>query len=245
MDALRRYLIRLLGGVDARDAAAALERAGGAPAWREVEARQRGKKPGDHAAAAVAVLRALLDRDGVHGGALEDVAYALKQAEACIKLTAGEEEVLTKITESADLDETSKSYLRMFSRRETAHTSFRAVGKAIVFGNMLRSKASKGAGDARAAADGAAPPLVPWEVSAALQAELDKVSDWASFDVFKVAALSDGRPLQATALTVLQSRGLIHTFAISLPRLQAYLAAVEGAYRANLYHNATHAADVT
>ncbi|EFN57910.1 hypothetical protein CHLNCDRAFT_34322 [Chlorella variabilis] len=72
------------------------------------------------------------------------------------------------------------------------------------------------------------------------------LEDWEAFDVFKLARLTDGRPLQAVALALLRKRGLVSRLGLPEERLRSFLADVEEAYHPhNPYHNSMHAADVT
>jgi hypothetical protein len=88
-----------------------------------------------------------------------------------------------------------------------------------------------------------APPLTPAPALPAPGAP--QVHDWAAFDVFKLADASGGRPLQLVAGRLLNSLGVVARLGLPAPRLDSFLAAVEAAYGAQPYQNATHAADVT
>ena len=73
-----------------------------------------------------------------------------------------------------------------------------------------------------------------------------QLDDWESFDVFRLAELTDGRPLQTVALALLRKRGLIARLGLPEDRLRCFLSDVEEAYHGhNAYHNSCHAADVT
>ncbi|PRW56816.1 3, 5 -cyclic phosphodiesterase pde-4 [Chlorella sorokiniana] len=74
---------------------------------------------------------------------------------------------------------------------------------------------------------------------------LRALEDWEAFDVFRLAELTDGRPLQTVALGLLRRRGLLARLCLPEDRLRNFLADVEEAYHpGNPYHNSTHAADV-
>ncbi|KAH7616330.1 putative 3',5'-cyclic phosphodiesterase pde-4 [Nannochloris sp. 'desiccata'] len=73
---------------------------------------------------------------------------------------------------------------------------------------------------------------------------LDKVCDWDSFDVFKLDACTGGRPLQVVTLCLLRTLGVVERLQLDVTRLSEFLAAVEGHYTPQHYHNSTHAADV-
>ena len=69
---------------------------------------------------------------------------------------------------------------------------------------------------------------------------------WETFDVFTLARLTDGRPLQTVALALLRKRGLVARLGLPEERLRSFLGDVESAYHEhNPYHNSLHAADVT
>eukprot|EP00124_Ichthyophonus_hoferi_P000374 Ihof_evm13s13 gene=Ihof_evmTU13s13 len=66
------------------------------------------------------------------------------------------------------------------------------------------------------------------------------------FDVFKVAAVTNCQPLQYIGKALFQNLGLIEKFKIPESKLDNFLRCMERGYRrANHYHNAYHAADVT
>eukprot|EP00741_Cyanophora_paradoxa_P024135 tig00021742_g23310.t1 len=67
---------------------------------------------------------------------------------------------------------------------------------------------------------------------------------WDEFDIREVERLSGGRPLVAIGLAAIEGLGLASRLPIDLPRLTAFLEAVEAGYKALPYHNRTHAADV-
>lgn len=73
---------------------------------------------------------------------------------------------------------------------------------------------------------------------------LDKACDWNSFNVFKLDACSGGRPLQLVTFRLLSTLGVIERLQLDVTRLIEFLAAVEGHYTPQHYHNSTHAADV-
>lgn len=54
------------------------------------------------------------------------------------------------------------------------------------------------------------------------------MEDWDRFDVFKVARLTDGRPLQTVGLNLLRKRGLIGKLQLAEDRLAAFLQARRG-----------------
>ena len=79
---------------------------------------------------------------------------------------------------------------------------------------------------------------------------LDKVErllaasqDW-QWDAFALADATQGRPLSTLAFFLCQRDGLVAHFGLNAVRLARFLRRVEEGYRANPYHNATHAADV-
>ncbi|KAL4858608.1 Calcium/calmodulin-dependent 3' [Chlorella vulgaris] len=79
-----------------------------------------------------------------------------------------------------------------------------------------------------------------------LQEQLQALEDWEAFNVFKLAQLTDGRPLQTVTLALLRKRGLVSRLGLPEDRLRSFLADAEEAYHPhNPYHNSLHAADVT
>lgn len=73
-----------------------------------------------------------------------------------------------------------------------------------------------------------------------------QLEDWEAFDVFRLAELTGGRPLQAVSLGLLRRRGLLARLCLPEERVRSFLADVEEAYHPhNPYHNSSHAADVT
>ena len=72
--------------------------------------------------------------------------------------------------------------------------------------------------------------------------DLDK---W-GLDIFKVAELTNNRPLTVITYNILQERDLLKTFQIPATTLVTYLMHLEDHYRRDVpYHNHLHAADVT
>jgi len=70
-------------------------------------------------------------------------------------------------------------------------------------------------------------------------------SRW-GINVFKIADLSDSRPLTAVTYTVFHNRGLLDQFMIPPTALLSLLLTLEEHYISDVpYHNSTHAADVT
>eukprot|EP00741_Cyanophora_paradoxa_P021851 tig00021374_g21093.t1 len=70
------------------------------------------------------------------------------------------------------------------------------------------------------------------------------MADSWNFDAFEFAELTSGRPLYVLGLHVLHSSGCVEALRLDARRADAFLQAVEVAYNAVPYHNATHAADV-
>ncbi|KAL4444281.1 hypothetical protein ABPG75_012018 [Micractinium tetrahymenae] len=80
----------------------------------------------------------------------------------------------------------------------------------------------------------------------ALQEQLQRLEDWESFDVFRLAEVTGRRPLQAVTLGLLRRRGLLARLCLPEERVRSFLSDVEEAYHPhNPYHNSSHAADVT
>lgn len=78
-----------------------------------------------------------------------------------------------------------------------------------------------------------------------LMSELMSGLDQWAMDVFKLAEVTNGRPLTAVAFTIFQERDLLRTFQIEPKSFLAYLVHLEEHYRRDVsYHNSLHAADV-
>jgi hypothetical protein len=69
-----------------------------------------------------------------------------------------------------------------------------------------------------------------------------QIDDWKTFDVFKLAEATKGRPLAAVVKNVLVKLRLIKYF--DMCKLDIFLRNLELKYPSNPYHNSTHAADV-
>lgn len=81
-------------------------------------------------------------------------------------------------------------------------------------------------------------------LSAEVEALLASVCDWHTFDVFQLDACSGGHPLQVVSLRLLETLGVVQRLQLDVARLSSFLAAAEGQYFSQPYHNNTHAADV-
>jgi hypothetical protein len=72
---------------------------------------------------------------------------------------------------------------------------------------------------------------------------LSKADSW-DFDIFALAAATNGRPLYHLGLYVFEKLNLRQTWQIEDSTLRKFLTLIEDGYRKNPYHNSTHAADV-
>lgn len=74
---------------------------------------------------------------------------------------------------------------------------------------------------------------------------LTELDQW-GIDIFKIAELSNNRPLTAVAYTAFQNRDLLKTFMIPPKTFIQFMMTLEDHYvKDNPFHNSTHAADVT
>jgi 3'5'-cyclic nucleotide phosphodiesterase len=73
---------------------------------------------------------------------------------------------------------------------------------------------------------------------------LDCIDTW-NFDPFKLSELSESRPLFAVGITLFQRHDLINKCNMDAKQVSTFLSTIERGYFQNLYHNNTHAADVT
>jgi len=85
-----------------------------------------------------------------------------------------------------------------------------------------------------------------WSETPELCEEMERLYSWDEFNVFKVTVLTDGHPLEAVAMKLLQDFGLPASLDLDVVKLRNFVKAVEVTYRpSNAYHNNIHAADVT
>ncbi|XP_022071405.2 cAMP-specific 3',5'-cyclic phosphodiesterase 4C-like [Acanthochromis polyacanthus] len=78
-----------------------------------------------------------------------------------------------------------------------------------------------------------------------LAKELEDLDKW-SFNIFRVAELSNNRPLSCVMYAIFQERELLKTFRIPVDTFVTYVMTLEDHYHGNVaYHNSLHAADVT
>eukprot|EP00899_Mesostigma_viride_P003287 jgi/Mesvir1/1295/Mv03761-RA.4 len=78
----------------------------------------------------------------------------------------------------------------------------------------------------------------------AMRAILKRVGAW-SFDTWRFASVSGGRPIMWMGLEVSRRAQLIRTFNLPLDKLVRFLATLDEGMPDNHYHNGTHIADVT
>ena len=77
----------------------------------------------------------------------------------------------------------------------------------------------------------------------ALLAVLSGIDQW-EFDVFELAALTDGRPLSVLAFALFKRAGLVAALNLSEAKVARFLSAIEAGYGDHPYHGRNHAADV-
>ncbi|KAI5756117.1 hypothetical protein M8J77_022244 [Diaphorina citri] len=74
---------------------------------------------------------------------------------------------------------------------------------------------------------------------------LSEIDSW-GIDIFRIAELSNNRPLTAVAYAAFQNRDLLKTFLIPAKTFINFMMTLEDHYvKDNPFHNSTHAADVT
>ncbi|XP_033823653.1 cAMP-specific 3',5'-cyclic phosphodiesterase 4C-like [Periophthalmus magnuspinnatus] len=78
-----------------------------------------------------------------------------------------------------------------------------------------------------------------------LAKELESLDRW-NFNIFRVADLTNNRPLSCIMYAIFQERELLKTFRIPVDTFVTYVMTLEDHYHGNVaYHNSLHAADVT
>jgi hypothetical protein len=83
-------------------------------------------------------------------------------------------------------------------------------------------------------------PMLP---SSELSQLLSSCMSW-DFDIFRLATLTNGRPLSVLGGHLLHVTGLGAQFSLSVPQVLLFLSGIEDGYPANPYHNSVHGADV-
>lgn len=186
--------------------------------------------PPNGAATSEAQLQAL-DRLQAGEPLSEQDAAALHALRAHLATSAAGGAGPAPVDDDAELDDTQRAYLLSF-RDRSAHTGRRYILRHL----------SEGAGErmGRSASEGLETGSAPELVQQLRQAE-----SWSRFDVLRVAALTEGRPLEAVTMAALRRRDLPARMGLPEEALRSFLQDVERGYRAGQpYHNSTHAADV-
>nr|CAB3264738.1 cAMP-specific 3',5'-cyclic phosphodiesterase 4B-like [Phallusia mammillata] len=78
----------------------------------------------------------------------------------------------------------------------------------------------------------------------ALARELANIDEWGGIDLFKIAEISNNRPLTCVVYHLCQKRDMFNKFKIAQDKFLAYLMTLEDHYRNVPYHNSVHASDV-
>ncbi|XP_076814611.1 3',5'-cyclic-AMP phosphodiesterase-like isoform X10 [Clavelina lepadiformis] len=78
----------------------------------------------------------------------------------------------------------------------------------------------------------------------ALARELERIDEWGGVDIFKIAEISNNRPLTCVMYTICQKRDMFSKFKLSPDKFLAYMMTLEDHYRDIPYHNSLHSADV-
>uniref|UniRef100_H2Y9V8 Phosphodiesterase n=1 Tax=Ciona savignyi TaxID=51511 RepID=H2Y9V8_CIOSA len=78
----------------------------------------------------------------------------------------------------------------------------------------------------------------------ALAKELEGIDMWGGIDLFKIADISNNRPLTSVMYTICKKRDMFVKFKLSPVKFLTYMMTLEDHYREVPYHNSLHAADV-
>mmetsp|Transcript_5237 Transcript_5237/g.14635 ORF Transcript_5237/g.14635 Transcript_5237/m.14635 type:complete len:489 (+) Transcript_5237:672-2138(+) len=85
-----------------------------------------------------------------------------------------------------------------------------------------------------------------WVETPELQEELEKLYSWDDFNVFRIAILAEGHPLEIVSMKVVKDLNLFEHLNLNEDKFRSFVQAAERTYRPdNMYHNNIHAADVT
>jgi hypothetical protein len=109
--------------------------------------------------------------------------------------------------------------------------SFKGVVNAILAGQVMRKMMLKKAA------------LIPYIEEDAVKEHMKLFHRW-DFDVFKLAHLTNGKPLYCVVYNLFNQFKLFENLPIKKDKLHMYLRELEENYGNNPYHNSTHAADV-
>ncbi|KAK9815046.1 hypothetical protein WJX73_005831 [Symbiochloris irregularis] len=159
--------------------------------------------------------------------ALRQLQNHLRRLDACLDIDGSDS--LEK-----DLDDSAKSILESFRERPRQSpllTSSSTLERSIMLGNSsslpFPNLNSAGTNNAE------------------LSQLMSQFESLENFDVFKLAKLTEDRPLEAVTLTLLHRYNLCDKLSLPVNKVASYLQVVEDSYKDNNpYHNATHAADV-
>eukprot|EP00741_Cyanophora_paradoxa_P013200 tig00000178_g12752.t1 len=112
-------------------------------------------------------------------------------------------------------------------------------------GSSPRKASVSGPGGLPGLVDSLAVPLPFFD---AVEAEARRIvpllTHWDDFDIYQVDHNSEGRPLLAMSMAIVEGLGLSRRLPIDVPRLASFVARVESGYGPHPYHNRIHAADV-
>lgn len=132
--------------------------------------------------------------------------------------------------DDADLDESARLYLKSYRESYSRRKPYPADRGGKV-GSTPRTSSLR-----TCSLDVATPHLTE---------EILQIDVWNRFDVFQVANLSKGSPLETVTLALFSRHDLLEKLKIPFDRLQRFVRDIERAYNNNPYHNNIHAADVT
>jgi class 3 adenylate cyclase len=164
---------------------------------------------------------------------------------------------------ASQLDEEQISYLAAFESVSLSHNAMKSryvrmaqklQGAGVFRSNsegldrLLLQHSCSGSGSTLSHADlnlkSSQPPLADKTVRT-LENELLYIDTWGKFDVFAVDRLSGGHALTSVVLSTIKALNLHSKLSLDMKVMEKFCLSLEREYKANSYHTAVHAADVT